>query len=95
MKYSGESKFMAVRLKTENGATVFEVEDHGPGIPASEREKIFEQFYRGPASTEKGGYGLGLFLVRHIMEAHGGKASVESEVGRGSRFQLLFPCTQS
>jgi signal transduction histidine kinase len=68
-----------------------EVEDHGVGIPKSEQEKIFERFYRIANGSGKGGYGLGLFMVRHIMQAHGGRAEVESEPGRGSRFRLVFP----
>ena len=70
---------------------MLEVEDHGIGIPAEERQKIFEQFYRVPTLAAKGGYGLGLFLVRHIMEAHGGSIEMESGCGEGSRFRLVFP----
>ena len=91
VKYSGESRDIAVRLCTENGCVAFEVEDHGLGIPAAERERIFGRFYRVPNGSGKGGYGLGLFLVRHIMDAHGGRVDVESEPGRGSRFRLTFP----
>jgi signal transduction histidine kinase len=91
VKYSGESREIAVRLGAENGYVAFEVEDHGLGIPASERERIFGRFYRVPNGSGKGGYGLGLFLVRHIMDAHGGRVDVESEPGRGSRFRLMFP----
>jgi signal transduction histidine kinase len=90
-KYSGDSKFVGVRLLPEDSAVVFEVADRGIGIPADEREKIFEQFYRSRARSGKGGYGLGLFLVKHIMDAHGGRVEVQSEVGRGSRFRLVFP----
>ena len=91
VKYSGESRSIAVRLESRNGSVAFEVEDHGIGIPEGEQAKIFERFYRVPNGSGKGGYGLGLFLVRHIMEAHGGRAEVESEPGRGSRFRLVFP----
>jgi two-component system phosphate regulon sensor histidine kinase PhoR len=96
-KYSGPSKFVAVRLYAAPKDIVLEVEDHGIGIAAEERDKIFEQFYRGSRSTGKGGYGLGLFLVKHIMDAHGGTIELDSEPGRGSRFRLLFPipCTPS
>ena len=90
-KYSGDSRFIGVRLSSEDSVAVFEVEDRGIGIPPDEREKIFEQFYRSRARSGKGGYGLGLFLVRHIMTAHGGRAEVRSEPGRGSRFRLVFP----
>jgi signal transduction histidine kinase len=91
VKYSGQSRDIAVRLGVEDGSVIFEVEDHGVGIPAAEQNKIFERFYRVSNGSGKGGYGLGLFLVRHIMEAHGGRAEVESELGRGSRFRLAFP----
>jgi signal transduction histidine kinase len=90
-KYSGDSKFVGVRLLAEDSTVVFEVSDRGIGIPTEEREKIFRQFYRSGTRTGKGGYGLGLYLVRHIMDAHGGRVEVKTEVGRGSRFRLVFP----
>jgi signal transduction histidine kinase len=90
-KYSGDSKFVGVRLLSEDSAVVFEVEDRGIGIPAEEHEKIFQQFYRSGTRSGKGGYGLGLYLVKHIMDAHGGRVEVQSEAGRGSRFRLVFP----
>ena len=90
-KYSGDSKFVGVRLLAEDSAVVFEVEDRGIGIPPDEHEKIFQQFYRSRTRSGKGGYGLGLYLVKHIMDAHGGRVEVQSEAGRGSRFRLVFP----
>jgi len=95
VKYSGESKFIGIRLGSQDDNIILEVADHGVGIPAGEREKIFQQFYRAPGSAGKGGYGLGLFLVKHIMDAHGGSIELESEAGRGSRFRLIFPCIKS
>lgn len=90
-KYSGTSRQIAVRLGATNGHVTFEVQDHGVGIPAAEQSRIFDRFYRAKAVTGRGGYGLGLFMVRHIMEAHGGRADVSSEPGRGSTFRLVFP----
>jgi len=90
-KYSGDSTEVDVRLRGLDGNVILEVEDHGIGIPPEERQKVFEQFYRVPAGAVKGGYGLGLFLVRHIMEAHGGSVEMESGCGGGSRFRLVFP----
>jgi signal transduction histidine kinase len=94
-KYSGDSKFVGVRLESRDSTVVLEVEDRGIGIPPDEREKIFQQFYRSRTRTGKGGYGLGLFLVKHIMDAHGGRVEVESEAGLGSRFRLVFPASAS
>jgi two-component system phosphate regulon sensor histidine kinase PhoR len=71
------------------------VEDHGIGIPQDEQQKIFERFYRVPNGAAKGGYGLGLYLVRHIMDAHSGRVELESEPQRGSRFRLIFPAVDT
>lgn len=91
VKYSCENREITVRLAAAEGSVTFDVEDHGCGIPAAEQNKIFDRFYRAQNGSGKGGYGLGLFLVRHIMQAHGGRVEVESTVGRGSRFRLVFP----
>jgi signal transduction histidine kinase len=90
-KYSGESKSIAVRTYASNGCAVLEVEDQGIGIPHEEQQKIFERFYRVGNAMAKGGYGLGLYLVRHIMDAHQGRVELESDLQRGSRFRLVFP----
>ena len=69
------------------------VTDAGPGIPASERAKIFERFYRlgSELRRETQGVGIGLSIVKHIVEAHAGRVLVESEVGKGSRFTIELP----
>jgi signal transduction histidine kinase len=90
-KYSGASREIAARLDIHAGGVAIEVQDHGVGIAAEEQSKIFERFYRARSRTGKGGYGLGLFMVRHIMDAHGGRVEVDSAPGRGSRFRLEFP----
>jgi signal transduction histidine kinase len=93
MKYSGQSKDIDLRLCTQNGSVMIQVEDRGIGIPADERERIFERFYRVPTAENRAisGTGLGLALVVHIAEAHGGRVEVESTPGAGSTFSVRLP----
>ncbi len=69
------------------------VSDHGPGIPSEEHARIFERFYRRGSELrrETQGVGIGLSIVKHIVEAHGGRVTVQSEVGKGSRFVMELP----
>jgi signal transduction histidine kinase len=69
------------------------VEDHGEGIPPQEHEKIFELFYRlgSELRRQTQGVGIGLSIVKHIVEAHGGRVIVRSAVGKGSRFTIELP----
>jgi two-component system phosphate regulon sensor histidine kinase PhoR len=83
-KFSDESKYVAVRMRSSDESVVFEVEDHGIGIEPGELDQLFRQFYRSRRGRAKGGYGLGLFLVKHIMDAHDGKVEVDSTAGKGS-----------
>jgi two-component system phosphate regulon sensor histidine kinase PhoR len=73
------------------------VSDQGPGIPADEQRKIFERFYRSreARSSNSRGSGIGLALVKHIAEAHGGRVLVESEPGRGAAFIVDLPLHES
>lgn len=73
------------------------VEDHGAGIPAGEHDKIFERFYRlgSELRRETQGVGIGLSIVKHVVEAHGGRVLVRSEVGQGSRFTVELPIQHS
>ena len=73
------------------------VEDHGEGIPPQEHQRIFERFYRlgSELRRETQGVGLGLAIVKHVVEAHGGKITVQSEVGKGSRFTIELPLPEA
>jgi signal transduction histidine kinase len=93
LKYSSEDKFLRVSLYRGNGSVKLEVLDHGIGIPRGEHRRIFEKFYRAedPLVHNTKGSGLGLSLVRHIVEAHQGEIRVESAPGQGSRFVITLP----
>jgi two-component system sensor histidine kinase SenX3 len=97
MKYSGESRWLGLQAsvaKLPNGVELrLAVLDRGLGIPAAELPQIFDPFYRGKEVTaaQIHGNGLGLSLVKHIVEAHGGRVSVESKSGQGSTFTVHLP----
>jgi signal transduction histidine kinase len=93
LKYSTEEKFLGVKLYRDNGVVKLEVADHGIGIARRDQSKIFEKFYRAgdPLVHNTKGSGLGLSLVRHITQAHGGEIAVESTPGKGSKFILSLP----
>jgi signal transduction histidine kinase len=93
LKYSPEEKFLGVKLYRDNGTVKLEVEDHGIGIASRDQTKIFEKFYRtgDPLVHNTKGSGLGLSLVRHITDAHGGDIVVESTPGKGSKFIVSLP----
>ena len=93
LKYSVSNKYLGVSLYRRNGGVNLEVVDHGIGIPPNEQAKIFEKFYRAcdPLVHNTKGSGLGLSLVRHIVEAHGGEVGVESSPGKGSKFTITLP----
>ena len=93
LKYSRDEKYIGVKLYRDNGSVKLEVADHGIGIARRDQTKIFEKFYRAgdPLVHNTKGSGLGLSLVRHITEAHGGAIEVESSPGAGSKFIMSLP----
>jgi signal transduction histidine kinase len=97
LKYSKDQKYIGVRLYRSNGSVKLEVQDRGIGIAAAEQDKIFEKFYRcgDPLVHNTKGSGLGLSLVRHIAQAHGGNVSVESVPEKGSKFTIALPIEPS
>jgi signal transduction histidine kinase len=84
-----------VVVRTDNvaGEAVIEVADRGPGVPDAEKERVFERFFRGAADAvqETRGTGIGLALVRHAAEAHGGHAEVVETPGGGATFRIVLP----
>jgi signal transduction histidine kinase len=97
LKYSPDRRDVTVSLTAGTDAVTIAVKDRGMGIAAEDRERIFEAFFRSPRAVETNpaGVGLGLKIVKHIMAAHGGRVAVESELGKGSVFRLVFPLPRS
>jgi signal transduction histidine kinase len=97
IKYSAEEKVIDVVLRQDVEHVIVEVRDHGIGIDADDVTHIFEPYFRAKFSDtiSRRGAGLGLTLVRQIVEAHGGRIEVESTAGQGSTFRLLFPTALS
>ena len=93
LKYSDRDKFLRVKLYRANSVLRLEVVDRGIGIDRHEQARIFEKFYRtcDPLVHNTKGSGLGLSLVQHITQAHGGDVEVESTPGSGSKFTMILP----
>jgi signal transduction histidine kinase len=93
MKYSGNSRSIHLNLKRSGDDVLIEVIDRGLGIDAAEQVRIFDRFYRVRSETTDRitGAGLGLTLVRHIVDAHGGRLDLASEPGQGSTFSVRIP----
>lgn len=93
-KYSADEKYIEISVERRGSNVAVEITDHGIGIAPSEQTKIFDNFYRvGGASDVHNvkGSGLGLALVKHIVESHGGRVTVSSVLHRGSTFTILLP----
>lgn len=93
LRFNREGGTIGVAARAANGFVRVEVRDSGPGIPAEEIPRIWERFHRADTSRDReaGGIGLGLAIVRSIVEAHHGRVSAESELGKGSVFSFTLP----
>ena len=91
VKYSDKEANVEVNIKQDEHFTIISVSDHGVGIDRKYQKKIFEQFYRIPATQHKSGYGIGLAMVKYAVKAHGGTIKVVSELGKGSTFTFTLP----
>jgi two-component system OmpR family sensor kinase len=101
IRFSAENAIIEVSIGTprgtKKGSVIIEVRDHGVGIPAELREKIFERFFRADNSRnrETGGSGLGLAIVKSIVERHGGTIEATETPGGGATFRVELPTTQA
>ena len=91
LKYTPPGGRVEVEIGADDQAAILRVRDTGPGIPAAEMPRIFDRLFRGDTSRTERGLGLGLSLVKAVVEAHGGTVSVESEPGCGAVFTVRLP----
>jgi len=93
VKFSPNNSEIEVIVEKQENTLIIKIKDYGMGIPQKELDKIFDKFYQGTNSIRYSvkGTGLGLTLVKHTVEAHGGKISVESKEDRGSTFSVILP----
>lgn len=97
VKYSRSAKWVRIALWSRDDLVLLRVSDKGIGIPEAEHRHIFDKFYRSRAASDgdAGGAGLGLTVVQHIVDAHGGRIEVESKVGEGSSFTIVLPANRN
>ena len=97
VKYSGEEKRIDLRARDASGRIFISIQDNGIGLSKSERKNVFRRFYQvdQKLSRSRGGCGLGLALVQHIVEAHGGRVDVNSQLGRGTTFTVSVPIAKT
>ncbi|HWL86882.1 MAG TPA: ATP-binding protein, partial [Polyangiaceae bacterium] len=90
IKY-GQGKPILVEVTSENAHARLRIHDQGIGIAPEQQQRIFDRFERAVSVRHYGGFGLGLWIVRQIVEASGGQVTVESQVGQGSTFTVELP----
>jgi PAS domain S-box-containing protein len=91
----GPGQPVEVDVTAEDDSVRLAVRDHGIGIAPEDQRRLFERFERAVPTTHYGGFGLGLWIVRNIVQAHGGEIRVSSQPGRGSRFEVTLPARRS
>jgi signal transduction histidine kinase len=93
VKYSDEVKDVTVRVRSAGRLATIDVVDRGVGIGPGQQARIFERFYRAGDARHRQGFGLGLPIVRELVQAHGGRVEVASTTpGAGSTFRVTLPC---
>jgi PAS domain S-box-containing protein len=92
IKYSPGNQVIEVAISRKHEEVITSVRDHGIGIPAADKEKVFERFFRGSGvAATFSGLGIGLYVAREIIQRHGGKIWIESTIGKGSTFYFSLP----
>ncbi|WP_395855565.1 sensor histidine kinase [Cystobacter fuscus] len=91
----GEREPIQITVMHQDGTAVLTLEDHGSGIPPERLPHIFERFERAVPTRHHGGFGLGLYIVRSLVQALGGEVHVESTPGEGSRFTVVPPTSRA
>ncbi|PQA54065.1 sensor histidine kinase [Siphonobacter curvatus] len=93
IKYSAQAPALLIRTRNEKQHLYIEIEDQGIGVPKEYQTRLFDKFFRVPTGNVHNvkGFGLGLYYVKTMTEAMGGKVRVDSEAGQGSRFTLIYP----
>jgi signal transduction histidine kinase len=93
IKFTPDGGSVTVNIRPEGTYILAQVIDTGPGIPIDKQEKIFDKFYQlsEVQTRQQGGSGLGLSIVKSIVEAHGGRIWVKSQEGKGSDFRFILP----
>jgi two-component system OmpR family sensor kinase len=96
-RYSGPDTEIVISARPLGSRVRIEVRDEGPGVVAEERERIFDRYARGSSAQRTGnsGLGLGLHIVKTLVELHGGEVGVESEPGQGARFWFCLPAVDA
>ena len=95
MKYSPDAKIIDVRGQVENGRARIDVEDFGLGIDPDDLPKMFTRYFRARTSTGIAGTGIGLSVVKLIVELHNGEVGIDSRKGKGTVFTIFLPLTAS
>jgi signal transduction histidine kinase len=91
LRHTSASGSVRVDVRVDDGNCLFEVSDTGEGIAPDQIKHVFERFYRVPGQDADTGVGLGLSIVREIVQAHGGEIDVSSQPGHGARFRIALP----